>query len=102
MQAAYHSVRDSYQFTAELRKVLHSLPPQAARATREALRDPPAGAAAGAGSAPRGKKRDRWNDAPPFGGQGVGPAAGEEDSEEELTYMTQVRFRWHRGPLVLT
>ncbi|CAN0192920.1 unnamed protein product, partial [Ectocarpus fasciculatus] len=43
-QAAYHGVRDSYQFTAELRKVLHSLPPRAARAACEALRDPAAGA----------------------------------------------------------
>ena len=95
-------MRDSYQFTAELRKVLHSLPPRAARAACEALRNPPAAAgssfssSAGSGgdvSAARGKKRGRWSDAPPCRGQGVGtaaPAVVSHDGDDELTYMTQV------------
>lgn len=94
-------MRDSYQFTAELRKVLHSLPPRAARAACEALRNPPtAAAAAGRGgdvSAARGKKRGRWTDAPPCRGQGVGAGAPADassvaspDGDDELAYMTQV------------
>lgn len=105
-QAAYHGVRDSYQFTAELRKVLHSLPPRAARAACEALRDPAgaAGAAAVSRSSSstrdgRGKKRRRWDDAPPCTGQGVASSAaaaaaggggGAGSDDDELPYTTQV------------
>ncbi|CAN0458902.1 unnamed protein product, partial [Ectocarpus sp. 8 AP-2014] len=104
-QAAYHGVRDSYQFTAELRKVLHSLPPRAARAACEALRDP--AAAAGSSSSTRdarGKKRRRWDDAPPCSGQGVASAAaavaaggggGAGSDDDELPYTTQVAL--HRS-----
>ena len=83
-------MRDSHQFTAEVRKVLYSLPPQAAKAACESLRNPPAlsvGASAGLTRGP-------WNDAPPCNGQGQGAAAaavgGEEEEEEELPYATQV------------
>lgn len=97
-------MRDNFQFTAELRKVLHSLPPRAARAACETLRNPPAAWSSSAslsadGSAARGKKkRERWSDAPPCTGQGVGVAAaaasGVEADDDELTYMTQVRAGW--------
>lgn len=77
-QAAYHGVRDSYQFTAELGKVLEYLPPSAARAACEMLRNPP-----GSGST-SGRKRAR-DDA--IVGSDGSPAT---DDEDELPYTTQV------------
>lgn len=92
-------MRDSYQFTAELRKVVHSLPPRAARAACQALRNPRAAASA----ASVGRKRGRDVDAPRFGGgQGSGiDAAGDADDDEELPYTTQVRAAGIILPLVL-
>lgn len=67
-QTAYHSVRDSYQFTAELRKLLRSLPPRAALEACQALRNDTNAMA-------RSVRRE---------------VEGDSD-DDELPYMTQVR-----------
>ncbi|CAM9348332.1 unnamed protein product, partial [Scytosiphon promiscuus] len=99
-QASYHGVRDSYQFTAELRKVLHSLPSRAARGNGQALRNSTAisfpeqsTGGASVSAAARGKKREWWVDAPPSGAQDSATSAGGDD--DELPYTTQVAL--HRS-----
>lgn len=86
LQTAYHGVRDSYQFTAELRKVLHSLPPRVAWAASQVLRNPsaaPAAASTGLGSGRGG--------VPTLRGRGDGTRAfALDDDDDELPYTTQV------------
>lgn len=83
-QAAYHSVRDGYQFTAELRKVLESLPPGVARAACDMLRYPPALPVAG-----RKRGREEAAAAITACGNNCGAAVA-SDIEDDLPFTTQV------------
>ena len=91
-QAAYHSVRDSYQFTAELRKVLRSLPPRAALAACQALRPPPSEDADPALKSARGAERGNGVYSAGWGSSGL-DSAEDSDNDDELPYMTQVMPR---------
>lgn len=90
-QAAYHCVRDSYQFTAELRKVLHSLTPRAARAACLALRNTPLAINA---TRTVGVKRGRSDESAALPAERSAADVGtlrEENDDDEMPYMTQVR-----------